>query len=147
MEQKFFILALLFGVFIGELTIRRGLIILRFCIPTTFRWYSKGKISSLAPLTRYIMALLFLSTLFIYVTWVVVTGYTDYIAPFLTGVAIMFVYGYAKSGETENNINNFVKYNLEYINNSELEDCKSNPDVENPQQDLTSEDHNKNNVS
>ena len=121
MEIKFIITVLVLGCFAGDL-IRRGLVILRFDLPTAIRWYKKGKLVSLIPVTRYIILLLVFAALFIFVSWYIKSTFPDYIVPYLVGIAVMLLYGYSKSREINYYIANFVKYNLEYINDSELDD-------------------------
>ena len=94
---------------------RRGLVIYRFGLLTAIQWYNEGKLISAVPVIRYGLILLFLIVLFISVTYIVITGYRDYTAPYAIGMAIMFYYGHSKSVQYKDNTEDFVKYNIEYI--------------------------------
>ncbi len=82
------------------------------------RWYKEGRLISHIPVIRYALILLFYGALLIFVTWIVIKGYPDYVVPYLSGAAIMYYYGHSKSSESIVNTDNFVKFNIEYIKNN-----------------------------
>jgi hypothetical protein len=130
--------ALFIGCFIGDLTLRRGLIIYRFGLLMACRWYKEDRLVSFTPVIRYTVILLFYAVLFISVTIIVIKGYPDYIGPYLSGVAIMFIYGHSKSTEGIFNTDNFVKFNIEYIRDNEVDSNKNNQHIKSIRRDAVS---------
>ena len=82
---------------------------------TAIKWYREDRLVSIIPVIRYILILLFLIILFISITYVILTGYREYMLPYGVGIAVMFYYGQSKTATYADNLSDFVKYNIEYI--------------------------------
>ena len=120
MEFIYFLIAWFVGGFIGAFTVGQVLILIRFGIPTAIRWYRKDWLIAPTPIYRYIFSLFFLSILFILLTWLLIKYFPNYATPYFIGVGITFFFAISKSGESSDNITDFVQVNLPFINHSEI---------------------------
>lgn len=118
MEILFFIVACVVGGFVGAFTLGQVFILARFGIPTAFRWYKNGWLTAPAPVSRYIISLIFLIVVFIVVTWIAVRFFPKYVTGYWIGVGITAFFGLAKSGATNDNLADFVQSNMAYINHA-----------------------------
>lgn len=118
MEILFFIVAWVVGGFVGAFTLGQVFILARFGIPTAFRWYKNGWLTAPAPVSRYIISLIFLIVVFIVVTWIAVRFFPKYVTGYWIGVGITAFFGLAKSGATNDNLADFVQSNMAYINHA-----------------------------
>jgi hypothetical protein len=140
LEPILFVSALFIGGLMGDITLRRGLVIYRYGLLIACRWYKEDRLVSCTPVIRYVLILLFYGVLLISITWIVIKGYPDYIGPYLTGVAIMYFYGISKSTEGIFNTDNFVKFNIEYIKGNGVDIKKNNQYIESVHRDAVSND-------
>lgn len=118
MELLFFIVAWVVGGLVGAFTLGQVFILVRFGIPTAFRWYKSGWLTGPAPVSRYIISLIFLIIVFIVVTWIAVHFFPKYVIGYWIGVGITAFFGLTKSGATNDNLTDFVQTNTAYINHA-----------------------------
>lgn len=118
MEILFFIVAWVVGGLVGAFALGQVFILARFGIPTAFRWYKSGWLTAPAPVSRYIISLIFLIVVFIVVTWIAVRFFPTYATGYWIGVGITAFFGLAKSGATNDNLADFVRANMAYINHA-----------------------------
>ncbi len=118
MEIVFFIVAWAVGGFVGALTLGQIFILARFGIPTAFRWYKNGWLTAPAPVSRYIISLVFLTAAFVATSWAAMRFFPEYVTGYWIGVGITGVFGLAKSGATSDNLADFVRSNMAYINHA-----------------------------
>ncbi len=118
MDTLFFIVAWVVGGFVGAFTLGQVFILARFGIPTAFRWYKNGWLTAPAPVSRYIISLIFLIIVFIVVTWIAVRFFPKYVIGYWIGVGITAFFGLAKSGATNDNLTDFIQTNMAYINHA-----------------------------
>lgn len=121
-EILFFIVAWVVGGLVGAFTLGQVFILARFGIPTAFRWYKSGWLTAPAPVSRYIISLIFLTAAFIVVTWVAVRFFPQYVIGYWIGVGITAFLGLAKSGATNDNLADFVRTNVAYINHAAVDE-------------------------
>src|SRR3990172_8264148 len=118
MEMLFFVVTWVVGGFVGAFTLGQVFVLARFGIPTAFRWYKNGWLTAPAPVSRYIISLIFLIVVFIVVTWIAVRFFPKYVTGYWIGVGITAFFGLAKSGATNDNLADFVQSNMAYINHA-----------------------------
>lgn len=125
MEILFFIAAWVVGGLVGAFTLGQVFILVRFGIPTAFRWYKSGWLTAPAPVSRYIISLIFLTIAFVVATWIAVRFFPNYVTGYWIGVGITAFFGLAKSGPTNDNLADFVRSNIAYINHAAVNDLVS----------------------
>ena len=117
----FFAVAWGVGILVGAFTLGQILIILRFAIPTSIRWYRLGWFTAIRPLSRYVASLIILAAVFGVTIWVAVRFFPTYRTGFFIGVGISFVLALGRSGANNHNIADFVQTNVAYINQAEFQ--------------------------
>ncbi|MBI3915738.1 MAG: hypothetical protein HY322_01865 [Betaproteobacteria bacterium] len=122
MEMLFLIVAFVIGGIVGAFTLGQIFILSRFAIPTAFRWYKIGWLTAPAPVSRYIISLFFLILLFIVATWIAVRFFPAYATGYWVGVGITALFGLANSGATNDNMADFVRTNMAYIDHAAADD-------------------------
>lgn len=121
MRFLFFAIAWAVGIVVGAFTLGQMLIILRFAIPTSIRWYRLGWFTAVRPLSRYVASLLILAAIFAITIWTAIRFFPSYRTGFFIGVGISFLLALGKSGANNDNVADFVQTNLAYIDQAQLE--------------------------
>ena len=122
MEILFFILAWIVGGVVGAFTLGQIFILVRFGIPTAFHWYKNGWLTAPAPVSRYIISLIFLIVVFVVAAWIVARFFSNYATAYWVGVGITALFGLAKSGATNDNLVDFIQSNMAHINQAALDE-------------------------